>query len=59
MNEQDRISQAAQELTSSITQFDVGATIGDDDVKLWNRIIKANRELNALLTSPSALPTSK
>jgi hypothetical protein len=46
----DKINEAAQELTNSITQFDVGATIGDDDVKLWNRVIEANRELNALLS---------
>lgn len=36
-------------LMDAITQYDVGATIQDDDVDKWNCVTRAKRELQATL----------
>lgn len=38
-------------LRDAITQYDVGATIADDDVDKWNSVIKAEKELRVLIIS--------
>ena len=45
-----RAREALQHHKDAITQFDVGASISDDDVALWNNVIRTSKELQAALS---------
>lgn len=45
MSSNEKITAATKELDDAITQYDVGASIQDEDIPLWNAVVAAARKL--------------